>query len=73
MKKEKIMDKKSLDKKESKKKPYVKPWIKVIKVDVESQIMVTSPKVRIGGDAGKPPYTIVPSTEDNEDTDLNFS
>lgn len=67
------MDKKSLDKKESKKKPYVKPWIKVIKVDVESQIMVTSPNMRIGGDAGKPPYTIVPPPEDTDNTDLNFS
>ena len=53
-----------MDKKEFKRRPYVKPWGEVIKVNADAQIMAASPDV-------KPGVSVEDPTPDDDDTEIS--
>lgn len=55
-----------MDKKEFKRRPYVRPWAEVIKVNADAQIMAASPDV-------KPGVSVEPPKEDEDDNDPEIS
>ena len=59
-----------MDKKELKRRPYVSPFVEVIKVKADSQILAGSPAVQPGGGGGGS-VIVVPLTEDEDDTELS--
>lgn len=53
-----------MDKKEFKRRPYVKPWGEVIKVNADAQIMAVSPNVQ-------PNISVEDPKEDDDDTEIS--
>lgn len=55
-----------MDKKEFKKKPYVKSAIEVVRADADLQILAGSPQVQPGGGSGGS-ISVIPPEEDDEE------
>ncbi|MES4921909.1 hypothetical protein ABVC70_08250 [Hoylesella timonensis] len=53
-----------MDKKEFKRRPYVRPWAEVIKVNADAQIMAASPDVQPGVSVEDP-------KEDDDGTEIS--
>ena len=59
-----------MNKKEFKKRPYVRSMAEVIKVDADAQIMAASPNVQPGGGGGGS-VSIEDPKEDDDDTEIS--
>ncbi|MCI6161411.1 MAG: hypothetical protein MR681_08810 [Prevotella sp.] len=59
-----------MDKKELKRRPYVSPFVEVIKVKADSRILAGSPAVQPGGGGGGS-VSIEDPVEDDEDTEIS--
>ena len=59
-----------MKKEEFKKKPYLRPTLEVVKLDVEVQILAGSPPVQPGGGGGGS-ITIEDPVEDDDDNQLS--
>ena len=59
-----------MNKKEFKRRPYVRPLAEVIKVDTDAQIMAASPNVQPGGGGGGS-VSIEDPNEDDDDTEIS--
>lgn len=53
-----------MDKKEFKRRPYVRPWAEVIKLNADAQIMAASPNV-------KPNTSVEDPKEDDDGTEIS--
>lgn len=60
-----------MKKEEFKKRPYVRPTVEVIKMNVDQQILAGSSPVQPGGGGGGGSISIEPPTEDEEDNELS--
>lgn len=56
-----------MNKKEFKKRPYVRPLAEVIKVNADSQLMAGSPAVQPGGGGGGSVIVVPPDEDEDEE------